>query len=60
VLITPMSEARGKLHGGPRGAEVRPVAINFQLVIDCTDPKRLARFLDGCFCAALYHLLTLP
>jgi hypothetical protein len=39
-----MSEACGKLHGGTRGAEVRPVAVNFQLVIDCTNPERLARF----------------
>ena len=30
------------LHGGTGGAEVRPVAINFQPVIDRTNPERLA------------------
>jgi hypothetical protein len=27
-----------------RGAEESPVAVNFQLVIDCADPDRLCRF----------------
>jgi hypothetical protein len=40
----------------PDGAEERPVAVNFQLAIDCTDPGRLARF----WAAALRYALEPP
>ena len=38
------------------GAEEKPVAVNFQLVIDCTDPGRLSRF----WAAALRYELEPP
>jgi hypothetical protein len=48
VLATSSGRRRPRLEASytevPGGAEVRPVAINFQLVIDCTDPERLSRF----------------
>jgi glyoxalase superfamily protein len=48
-----MVQAAGE---GSRGAEESPVAVNFQLVIDCTDPDRLCRF----WAAALRYELEPP
>ena len=49
---------RGLIHAARRcpKAEVRLVAINFQLVIDCTDPDRFSRF----WAAALRYELEPP
>jgi len=50
--------SEGLMHAAGRypKAEVRLVAINFQLVIDCTDPDRLSRF----WAAALRYELAPP
>jgi Glyoxalase-like domain len=47
---------RQAVMSNPTACGVRPVAINFQLVIDCTDPDRLCRF----WAAALRYELEPP
>ncbi len=56
AALAVVGDVRQAAWSNPTACGVRPVAINFQLVIDCADPERLCRF----WAAALKYELEPP